>query len=121
MSKKIEETIIIRNNKLLYAVRLISKMENADTDNNPYIVVEDGQIKYLDCMYFKKSEFNFSDEVHVIAKEMFTTALKTAIKEQILELKQLEIILSELDLSECIGESLSESANFLQKIKHFLK
>lgn len=120
MSKKIEETIIIRNNKLLYAVRLISKKENINIDTNPYIIVEDGKIKYIDCTYFKKSEFNFSDEVHVIAKEIFTTTVKTAIKEQILELKQLEIIFSELNLTECIGETVSESANFLQKIKGYL-
>lgn len=120
MSKKLEETIIIRQNQMVYAVRLISKTENDDNTSLPYIIVEDGKIKFIDRIYESKREFNFTDEVHVLAKEAFTTKLKTAIKEQVLQLKQLELILSELGLQECIGDTVSESANFLQRVKGFI-
>ena len=89
MSKKIEETIVIRNEKMSYAVRLCSKLEGEGSrleNRNPYMVVEDGKIKYLDSLYGNKSEFNFNDEVHAVAKEIFISGLRTAIKEEILRL-----------------------------------
>lgn len=95
MSKKIEETIVIRNEKMSYAVRLCSKLEGEGSrleNRNPYMVVEDGKIKYLDSLYGNKSEFNFNDEVHAVAKEIFISGLRTAIKEEILRLKQLELV-----------------------------
>lgn len=58
MSKKIEETIVIRNEKMSYAVRLCSKLEGEGSrleNRNPYMVVEDGKIKYLDSLYGKKA------------------------------------------------------------------
>ena len=54
MSKKIEETIVIRNEKMSYAVRLCSKLDGEGSrleNRNPYMVVEDGKIKYLDSLY----------------------------------------------------------------------
>ncbi len=121
MSKKLEETIIIRQNQMVYAVRLISKTENnCDNGSAPYLIVEDGKIKFIDRIYDSKREFNFTDEVHVLAKEAFIAKLKTAIKEQVLQLKQLELILSEMNLRECIGDSVSESASFLQRVKGFI-
>lgn len=121
--KKIEETIVIRNNKMIYAVRLGSKLEGAGSkieNSNPYIIVEEGKIKYVDNLYNSKSEFKFDDEVHAVAKEIFISTLKGAIKEQILQLKQLELVLNELGLTECIEGTLQESANFLQGIKKLL-
>ena len=115
MSKKIEETIVIRNEKMSYAVRLCSKLEGEGSrleNRNPYMVVEDGKIKYLDSLYGNKSEFNFNDEVHAVAKEIFISGLRTAIKEEILRLKQLELVLNEMGLTECIGNTLEESATF---------
>jgi len=50
--KKVEETIVIRNEKMIYAVRLKSKTEGEDgrrENNNPYLIVEGGKIKYIDC------------------------------------------------------------------------
>lgn len=123
MSKKIEETIVIRNEKMSYAVRLCSKLEGEGSrleNRNPYMVVEDGKIKYLDSLYGNKSEFNFNDEVHAVAKEIFISGLRTAIKEEILRLKQLELVLNEMGLTECIGNTLEESATFLQKVKGFI-
>lgn len=121
--KKIEETIVIRNNKMMYAVRLSSRLEGEGSrieNINPYIIVEDGKIKYTDSLYSGKSEFRFDDEVHAVAKEIFISTLKGAIKEQILQLKQLELVLNELGLAECIEGTLQESASFLQSIKKLL-
>ena len=115
--KKVEETIVIRNEKMIYAVRLKSKTEGEDgrrENNNPYLIVEGGKIKYIDHIYGNKSEFNFNDEVHTVAKEIF------AIKEEILQLKQLELVLEEMNLKECIGDTLQESATFLQNVRKLI-
>ena len=72
---------------MIYAVRLKSKTEGEDgrrENNNPYLIVEGGKIKYIDHIYGNKSEFNFNDEVHTVAKEIFISGLKNAIKEEIL-------------------------------------
>ena len=119
--KKVEETIVIRNEKMIYAVRLKSKMEDERRENNnPYLIVEGGKIKYIDHIYGNKSEFNFNDEVHTVAKEIFVSGLKNAIKEEILQLKQLELVLEEMNLKECIGDTLQESATFLQNVRKFI-
>lgn len=121
--KKVEETIVIRNEKMIYAVRLKSKTEGEDgrrENNNPYLIVEGGKIKYIDRIYGNKSEFNFNDEVHTVAKEIFISGLKNAIKEEILQLKQLELVLEEMNLKECIGDTLQESATFLQNVRKLI-
>lgn len=121
--KKVEETIVIRNEKMIYAVRLKSKTEGKDgrrENNNPYLIVEGGKIKYIDHIYGNKSEFNFNDEVHTVAKEIFISGLKNAIKEEILQLKQLELVLEEKNLKECIGDTLQESATFLQNVRKLI-
>lgn len=71
---------------MIYAVRLKSKTEGKDgrrENNNPYLIVEGGKIKYIDHIYGNKSEFNFNDEVHTVAKEIFISGLKNTIKEEI--------------------------------------
>lgn len=121
--KKVEETIVIRNEKMIYAVRLKSKTEGEDgrrENNNPYLIVEGGKIKYIDHIYGNKSEFNFNDEVHTVAKEIFISGLKNAIKEEVLQLKQLELVLEEMNLKECIGDTLQESATFLQNVRKLI-
>lgn len=121
--KKVEETIVIRNEKMIYAVRLKSKTEGEDgrrENNNPYLIVEGGKIKYIDHIYGNKSEFNFNDEVHTVAKEIFISGLKNAIKEEILQLKQLELVLEEMNLKECIGDTLQESATFLKNVRKLI-
>ena len=119
--KKVEEPIVIRNEKMIYAVRLKSKTEDERRENNnPYLIVEGGKIKYIDHIYGNKSEFNFNDEVHTVAKEIFVSGLKNAIKEEILQLKQLELVLEEMNLKECIGDTLQESATFLQNVRKFI-
>lgn len=108
---------------MIYAVRLKSKTEGEDgrrENNNPYLIVEGGKIKYIDHIYGNKSEFNFNDEVHTVAKKIFISGLKNAIKEEILQLKQLELVLEEMNLKECIGDTLQESATFLQNVRKFI-
>lgn len=83
--KKVEETIVIRNEKMIYAVRLKSKTEGEDgrrENNNPYLIVEGGKIKYIDHIYGNKSEFNFNDEVHTVAKEIFIVDLRTRLRKR---------------------------------------
>lgn len=122
--KKVEETIVIKNEKMVYAVRLKSKMDDCSTsrieNSNPYIIIENGQIKFIDTLYGAKSEFNFSNEVHVVSKEIFISGLKTAVKQKILELKQLELVFAEMNLSECIGDTIQENVSVLSKFKRAL-
>lgn len=113
MSRKIDETIVIRQNKMVYAVRLNSKDSSSINSNNPYLIVEDGKIKFIDRIYDSKAEFNFSDEVHQIAKEVFIGALRNAIREELLQLKQLEMILNEMGLKDCLGDAVTVNAKFL--------
>jgi hypothetical protein len=120
---KIEETIVVRNNKMIYAVRLKSKLSENQRDNmntNPYILVEDGKVKFSDSYMSNRAEFDFSNDVHAVAKEIFISGLQTAIKQQILELKQLELVFKELNLSECIGDSIAEGQGLLYKVNKVL-
>lgn len=123
MSKKVEETIIIRNDKLIYAVRLVSKLEGEGSrieNRNPYILTEQGKIKFVDCLYGNKCEFNFNDDVHVVAKEIFVSELRTAIKTRVLELKQIELVLNEMGLRDCIGDTVKQGITFLEKVKQYV-
>ena len=118
MKKKIEETIVIRSDKMVYAVRLASKLEGEGSrieNRNPYLIAESGKIKFIDNLYGSKCEFNFADEVHQVAKEVFISNLQSAIKEELLQLKQLELVLSEMGLKECLGDVLEQSAIFFKK------
>lgn len=121
--RKIEETIIIRNNKLIYAVRLAGKVEGTGSrieNNNPYILAENGEVKFIDNLYGNKCEFNFSDNVHVVAKEIFVSGLRTAIKTRVLELKQIELVLNEMGLADCIGDTVKQGITFLEKVKQYV-
>lgn len=118
--KNVEETIVVSDGNLVYAVRLASKLDGGGSrheNSNPYLMVEGGKIKYVDRLYGSKSEFRFSDESHAVAKEIFVSGLRTCIKEQVLRLKQHELVLSEMGLEDCLGNTISESASFLRRIK----
>lgn len=112
MDKNIEETIIIRNNKMVYAVRLKDKEDNRNS-NNPYLIIGEGEVKFVDRIYNSSTEFNFSDEVHQTAKEIFVSGLRAAIKERLLELKQLSLILDEMGLKDCLGDVVETNARCL--------
>lgn len=113
MDRNIEETIIIRNNKMVYAVRLREKGTPEHSDANPYIIVDGGSIKFIDRWYNGTTEFNFSDEVHQTAKEIFITGLRSAVKERLLELKQLSLILDEMGLKDCLGDVVEVNTKLL--------
>ena len=125
-TKKIEETIIIRNNKMVYAVRLKGKAEDSkrSESTNPYVIVENGEIKFIENGYFgARTEFDFSNEVHKVSKEIFVSGLRTAIKQSILQLKQLQLVFEEMNLSEIRAMAQKETfelAPYITKIKDLI-
>ena len=114
MNKGYNENMIIRNGKLIYAISLKEKSkQNVD---NSYICMEDGKIRFIDSV-FRTTEFDFNDENHKIAKEIFITELQTDIKRRILELKQLQSIFSELNLQDCFGSVIEDNTKILLEVK----
>lgn len=117
--KKYNETMIIRYGKLIYAITLKDKITDGNgtsRSNKSYIYTEDGKIKFAND-WCDRSEFDFNNEAHQIAKEIFITELQTDIKRRILELKQLQSIFSELNLSECFGTVLEDNTKLLLEVK----
>ncbi len=114
MSKKYNETMIIRNGKLLYAVSLNDKTK--EEISNCYIYMENGKVHFADSVFGIRS-FDFSNENHQIAKEIFITELQTDIKKRILELKQLQGVFAELNLKECFGSVLEDNTRLLLEVK----
>lgn len=118
MAKKYNETMIIRYGKLIYAISLKDKT-NAEK-SSCYIYIENGKVNFTDSV-FKVIEFDFSNENHQIAKEIFVTQLQTDIKRRILELKQLQSVFSELNLQECFGSVLEDNTKLLLEVKQEVK
>lgn len=112
MDKNIEESIIIRNNKMVYAVRLKEK-DSSRTNSNPYLIISEGKIMYIDRVCSSYTAFNFSDAVHQTAKEIFVSGLRAAVKESLLQLKQLSLILDEMGLKDCLGDVVETNAKVL--------
>lgn len=114
MDKKYNETMIIRDGKLIYAVQLGGKEKN--NDNRSFIYIDKGEI-YFSSSWFTTSEFDFNNETHRIAKEIFINQLQTSIKVRVAELKQLESVFRELNLLECIGTIIPDSSKILIEAK----
>lgn len=114
MDKKYNETMIIRDGKLIYAIQL--KDKEKDKDNRSFIYIDRGEI-YFSSSWFTTNEFDFNNETHRIAKEIFINQLQTSIKTRVAELKQLESIFKELNLSECIGTIIPDSSKILIEAK----
>ena len=114
MSKKYNETMIIRNVQLIYAVSLKDKANEEKC--SCYIYIDNGKIYFTDSV-FRMLEFDFNNENHKIAKEMFVTQLQTDIKRRILELKQLQAIFEELNLKECFGTVIEDNTKLLLEVK----
>ena len=109
--KRINETMLVRNGKLVYAVQLRGKASGSDL--NPYIFMENGEVRFNESGYLgRQCEFDFSDDVHVISKQLFVEQLRTAIRSRLLELRQLDLVLTELGLRECI-ETFEEDVKLL--------
>lgn len=114
MSKKYNETMIIRNGKLIYAVSL--KDKSNEEKCSCYIYIDNGKVYFTDSV-FRMLEFDFNNENHKIAKEIFITQLQTDIKRRILELKQLQAIFEELNLKECFGTVIEDNTKLLLEVK----
>ena len=53
-------------------------------------MIENGKVYFSNNWFSGSVEFNFNDEAHKIAKEIFVSQLQVDIKRRILELKQLQ-------------------------------
>lgn len=114
MKKKFNETMIVRNGKLTYAINLD---KNAKGDRSTYIYINNGEIYFDQDRWFTTNEFDFNNETHKIAKEIFINQLQTDIKTRVLELKQLEEVFNEINLSECLKDIIPTSAKILEDVK----
>lgn len=112
MKRKFNETMIIRDGKMIYAIQLKEK----GNSNRSFIYIRDGKI-YFGDNYFSPTEFDFEDDTHKIAKEIFISQLQVDIKARVLELKQLEEIFKELNLTECFNDIIPNSAKMLAEVK----
>lgn len=114
---KLNERMIIRDGKLVYAISLGGKASGSAKENAAYIYTQDGKVKFADS-WFSIHEFDFSNESHQLAKEIFVTELQADIKRRILELKQLQSVFAELNLSECFGSVLEDNTKLLLEVKN---
>jgi hypothetical protein len=115
--KKYNETMIIRYGKLIYAISLKDKVnEKSGSNRSTYIYMDNGKVAFAND-WMERYEFDFNNENHQIAKEIFITELQTDIKRRILELKQLQSVFSELNLKECFGTVLEDNTKLLLDVK----
>ena len=113
--KKYNEKMIVRNGKMVYAISL--EDNNEKHSDRTHIVIENGKVYFTDSWMSNTAAYDFNDESHRIAKEIFVSELQTDIKRRILELKQLEEIFESLDLKECLGNVISDNSKKLLDIK----
>lgn len=106
--------MIIKNGQLVYAVSLKDKTNEEKC--SCYIYIDNGKVYFTDSV-FRMLEFDFNNENHKIAKEIFITLLQTDIKRRILELKQLQAIFEELNLKECFGTVIEDNTKLLLEVK----
>lgn len=111
MERKYNEKIIIKDGKVVYAIQLDEK------NKKNYITINRGEIYFTDSWYSSLEDFNFNDESHRIAKEIFIQQLQTDIKTKIGELKLLEEVFKSIGLQECIGTVIPDSSKILLEAK----
>lgn len=119
MSKKYNEKMIINNGEMIYAISLSDKSK--ENSNCCHLIIQYGKITFSDSWFRNIEEFNFNDEAHKIAKEIFVSQLQVDIKRRILELKQLEEIFSDLGLQECLGNSIYDNSQKILEMKKEIK
>lgn len=107
MERKYNEKIIIRSGKLQYAIQL------DEEKSRNHIIIENGKVYFTDSWYSDAATFNFNDEAHRIAKEIFISQLQTDIKSKIAELRLLEEVFKSINLRECLGTIIPESSKLL--------
>lgn len=109
-----KERIVIRDGKPIYAIRI----DNEGDRNKSYVYIKDGKTYFSDSYFSTNNDFDFGNESHRIAKEIFMSELETDIKRRILELKQLEDIFKNLGVKELIKEPIEKQNNkFLEMFK----
>ena len=113
MNKKYNETMVVENGKMIYAISL---KEKSKSENN-FIMIKNGEIYFTGERWYNPGSFDFNNETHRIAKEIFVSQLQVDIKRRVLELKQLEEIFKELNLSECLSDIIPNSAKMLTEVK----
>lgn len=104
--KKYNEKIITSNGKMQYAVCLENKKEN-NSCYTTYIMISNGKIEFCDRSYSSMVEFQTGSEIHELSKETFNAQLRVCIREKINDLKILEELFKEINLSECLGLYIS--------------
>ena len=106
---EIKETIKIDCGKPIYCLQV------KQGESKMQIYIRNGEIYFEGCNYSfdKYPIFDVGNDAHQIAKEMFISSLKTDIKNKILQLKQLECILDQLNLKDVINDELRQGGLFL--------
>ena len=117
MNKKYNETMVVENGKMIYAISL---KEKSNRENN-FIMIKNGEIYFTGDRWYNQGSFDFNNETHRIAKEIFVSQLQVDIKRRVLELKQLEEIFKDLNLSECLSDIIPNSARMLTEVKEEMK
>ena len=117
--KKYNEKMIVRNGKMIYAISLEDK--NNKNSDKTHIIIENGKVYFTNDWFSNSAEYNFNDEAHKIAKEIFVSQLQVDIKRRILELKQLEEIFESLGLKECLGNSIYDNSQKIIEMKKEIK
>lgn len=111
------EIMINKNGKPLFAVRIDSGNERGDAN---YVFVQNGEVRFDSSWLNSIVPYSLSNESHVLAKEIFTIGLQAAVKTKIYELKQLEAILKDLNLSECLGNVMVDNTKLLLQVNENL-
>lgn len=113
--KKYNEKMVIKNGKMIYAISLEDK--NRKNSDRSHIIMDNGKVYFTDSWFSGSVEFDFNDEAHKIAKEIFVSQLQVDIKRRILELKQLEEIFNDLGLKECLGNAIYDNSQRILEMK----
>ena len=117
--KKYNEKMIVRDGKMIYAISLADK--NNKGSDRTHILIDNGKVYFTNSWYSDSLEFDFNDDAHKIAKEIFVSQLQTTIRNKILELKQLESLFKELDMQNYLGTTLSDNQMFLTDVKELIE
>lgn len=111
MTQKIIEGIKVRDGKPIYVVATETE-GNDGRQNRMQLYIRNGDVYFESSGYGWGDNliFDVSDEAHAMAKEMFVSSVHTAIKNRLLELRQLDVLLSDLGMKDLIRETLTIGA-----------
>lgn len=115
MGQKYNEKIIINDGKLVYAIQL------SENSEKHYILMEHGKVKFGERYITEYAKFDFNEEAHSIAKEIFVSQLQADIKSKIGELKLLEEVFKSINMQECLGTTIPDSSKILLEAKKDIK